>query len=79
MNSDGVRLSIATMIRYTACLLLCSILPLAATAEDSTPRAIYIANMGAMQPHPRLKRADEEREDQRDLSNLSEHDRPMNR
>ena len=48
MNSDGARLSIATMIRYTACLLLCSILPLAATAEDSAPRAIYIANMGAM-------------------------------
>jgi L-ascorbate metabolism protein UlaG (beta-lactamase superfamily) len=36
------------MIRYIACLLLCSFLPLPTVAEDSTPRAVYIANMGVM-------------------------------
>ncbi len=36
------------MIRYVACLLLCSFPPWAAAAEDLAPRALYIANMGAM-------------------------------
>jgi len=36
------------MIRYVACLLLCSLSPWALAAEDPAPRAVYIANMGAM-------------------------------
>ena len=36
------------MTRYVICLLLCGLLSLPATADDSGPRATYIANMGAM-------------------------------
>jgi len=36
------------MIRTVACLLLCSFSPWAAATEDPAPRAVYIANMGAM-------------------------------
>lgn len=36
------------MIRFVALLLICSLSPWATAAEDSAPRAVYIANMGAM-------------------------------
>jgi len=36
------------MIRLLVLLLLCSFSPWAAAAEDPAPRAVYIANMGAM-------------------------------
>ena len=36
------------MIRYVVCLLFCTFWPLAAAADDAAPRAVYIANMGAM-------------------------------
>ena len=36
------------MMRFVACLLVCTFLPSAATADDATPQATYIANMGAM-------------------------------
>ncbi len=36
------------MIRFVACLLLCSLSSLALATDDPAPRAVYIANMGAM-------------------------------
>ena len=36
------------MFRFAVCLYLCTFWPLASAADDSAPRVIYIANMGAM-------------------------------